>query len=123
MYWLQLLAYAAIVVRSLKIGAVLFIIDVVAAFLPFSKMIDMSPIGVIGDMLLVEVAALFIIAGVLDFASSIGMTQFRKVFLSSKEEYSPEKRRQTERTAMVYLFAGLILLSAMVLLMIYDNAV
>jgi predicted nucleic acid-binding Zn ribbon protein len=50
------------------------------------------------------------------------MTQFRKVFLSSKEEYSPEKRRQIERTAMVYLFAGLILLSAMVLLMIYDNA-
>jgi hypothetical protein len=123
MYWLQLFAYATIAVRSLKIGAALFITDVVVAFLPFSKMIDMSPIGVIGDLLLVEVAALFIIAGVLDFSSSIGMTQFRRVFLSSKEEYSPDKRRQTERTAMVYLFAGLILLSAMVLLMIYDNAV
>jgi hypothetical protein len=117
-----LLTYGAIIVRSLRIDAALFIINVVTAFLPFSKMIDMSPIGVIGDLLLVEVAALFIIAGVLDFASSIGMTQFRKVILSSKEDYSPDKRRQTERAAMVYLFAGLILLLAMVILMIYDSA-
>ena len=116
-----MLTYAAIIVRSLKIDAALFIIDVVTAFLPFSEMIDMSPIGVIGDLLLAEVAALFIIAGVLDFASSIGMTQFRKVILSSKEDYSPDKRRQTERAALVYLFAGLILLLAMVVLMIYDN--
>jgi hypothetical protein len=116
-----LLTYTAIVVRSLKIGAALFVIDIVIAFLPFSKMIDMTPIGVTGDLLLIEVAALFIIAGVLDFASSIGMTQFRKVLLSSKEDYSPDKRRQTERTAMVYLVAGVILLFAMILLMIYDN--
>jgi hypothetical protein len=117
------MTYAAIVIRSLKIGAALFVIDSIAGFLPFSKMIDMSPIGVIGDLLLVEVAALFILAGILDFASSVGMTQFRKVFLSSKEDYSPDKRRQTERTALVYLIAGLILLFAMILLMIYDNAI
>jgi hypothetical protein len=118
-----LLTYAAIVIRSLKIGAVLFVIDSVVAFLPFSKMIDMSAIGVIGDLLLVEVAALFIIAGILDFVSSVGMTQFRKVLLSSKDDYSPDKRRQTERAAMVYLFAGIILLFAMILLMVYDNVI
>ena len=106
--------------RALKVAAFLLLADSVIALLPFSTMIDLSPIGVMGDLMLAEVATLFIIAGILDFSSSIGMAQFRKTFLSSKEDYSPEIRKEKERTAVVFLFTGLVLLAAMVLLMVYN---
>ena len=115
-----MLTYAAVMLRALKIAALLSLVNSLIALLPFSPIVDSSPIGVMGDLMLLEVAALFILAGILDFASSIGMTQFRKTFLSSKEQYSPEKRREKERTAMVFLFTGLILLLAMIFLTTYD---
>jgi hypothetical protein len=106
--------------RALKVAAFLLLADSVIALLPFSTMIDLSPIGVMGDLMLAEVATLFIIAGILDFSSSIGMAQFRKTFLSSKEDYSTEVRKEKERTAMIFLFTGLVLLAAMILLMVYN---
>ena len=115
-----MLTYAAVLKRALKIAAVLLLADSAIALVPFSILIDMSPIGVLGDLMLVEAAALFIMAGILDFASSVGMAQFRKTFLSSKEDYSPEKRKEKERTAMIFLFTGLLLLGLMILLMAYD---
>ena len=118
-----LLTYAAILKSSLKIVGALVLIDVVVALVPLSSMIDISAIGVMGDLMLIEVAALFIIAGILDFASSIGMAQFRKTFLSSKEDYSPEKRKEKERNAMTFVFAGLLLLAFMIVLMVYDLSI
>jgi hypothetical protein len=105
------------------ITGMLILIDAVVALTPFSSMIDVSPIGVLGDLMLVEVAVLFVMAGILDFASSIGMAQFRKAFLSSKEDYSPEKRKEKERTAMVFLFTGLSLLGFMIVLLLYDLSI
>ena len=109
--------------RALKIAALFLLADSMIALIPFSTMIDSSPIGVIGDLMLAEVAVLFILAGILDFASSIGMAQFRKTFLSSNEDYSPEKRKERERTAAIFLFTGLVLLAAMILLMVYNLSV
>jgi hypothetical protein len=106
--------------RALKVAAFLLLVDSLIAIMPFSTIIDFSPNGVMGDLMLAEVAALFIIAGILDFSSSIGMAQVRKTFLSSKEDYSPEVRKEKERTAVVFLFTGLVLLVAMVLLMVYN---
>jgi len=115
-----LLTYAAVMLRALKVAAFLLLVDSLIAIMPFSTIIDFSPIGVMGDLMLAEVAVLFIVAGILDFSSSIGMAQFRKTFLSSKEDYSPEVRKEKERTAVVFLFTGLVLLAAMVLLMVYN---
>lgn len=118
-----MLSYAVVLRRSLITAALLLIGDFAVALLPFSTIVDVSPIGVAGDLMLAEVALFFIIAGILDFASSVGMAQFRKAFLASKEAYSPEKRKERERTAMVFLFTGMVLLIAMVLLMVYDLSV
>jgi hypothetical protein len=109
--------------RALKIAGFLLLVDSLIAVMPFSTIIDLSPNGVMGDLMLGEVAVLFIIAGILDFSSSIGMAQVRKTFLSSKEDYSPEIRKEKERTAMVFLFTGLVLLVAMILLMVYNLSV
>ena len=118
-----MLTYAAILKKSLKIAGALLVVDSVIALLPFSVLVDISPIGVLGDLMLIEVAVFFLIAGILDFASSIGMAQFRKTFFSSKEDYSPEKRKEKEQTAMIFLFTGLVLLGFMIVLMAYDLSV
>lgn len=81
-----------------------------------------SIVEAIGDMMLVEVAGLLILAGLLDFGSSIGMFQFRKVFFASKENYSASKRKDSERKALVFLFAALILFSILILAAVYELA-
>jgi hypothetical protein len=115
-----MLAYADVFRRSVKYAGMLLAGDVVVAFLPFFAWIDSSPIGAIGDLLLVEVAVLFIGAGFLDISSSAGMTGFRKLF-SSNVEYSPTKRKEAERHAIVLLVTGLFLLAAMIVLATYDR--
>ena len=103
--------------RSLKIAAALAVMDLTAAY--FSSLADLSPIGVMGDMLLIEVAVLFLLGGLVDFASSLGVIQFRKVVFSSKDEYSAQKRKETEQTASVFIVAGILLVAVMILLTLY----
>jgi hypothetical protein len=115
-----MLSYVDVLRRSLKSACVLLAADASIAFLPFWTQIDFSRIGVVGDLLLVEVAGLFIGAGILDISSSAGMAGFRKL-LSLDVEYSPAKRRQVERHAMVFLLTGFLLFVAMILLATYDR--
>ena len=114
-----MLTYLDVLRRSLKSACVLLAADASIAFLPFWTKIESSSTGVVGDLLLVEVAGLFIGAGILDISSSAGMTGFRKLF-SLDVEYSPAKRREVERHAMVFLLTGSLLLVAMILLATYD---
>ena len=115
-----MLTYADVFRRSTKYAGLLLAGDVLVALAPFFTWIDSSRIGAIGDLLLIEVAVLFIVAGILDISSSAGMTGFRKLF-SPNVEYSTAKRKETERNAMVFLIAGLLLLAAMIALATYDR--
>lgn len=115
-----MLTYADVFLRSIECAGTLLAADVLVALAPFFTWIDSLCIGVIGDLLLMEVAALFILAGILDIGSSAGMTGFRKLF-SPNVEYSTAKRKETERNAMVLLIAGLLLLAAMIGLATYDR--
>jgi hypothetical protein len=92
--------------------------NLAVAFL--ASLIGFAPIGAFGDILLVEVAALFIIAGLFDLGSSIGTTQFKKVVLSSKEEFSPGKRDKAEQHTIVLFIAGSILFVGTILLALFD---
>jgi hypothetical protein len=115
-----MLTYADVFRQSLKYSGILLAVDLAVAFMPFSSWIDSSRIGTVGDLILVEVAALFIMAGILDISSSVGMVGFRKLF-SSNVEFSLAKRREAERHAMVFLICGFLLLVAMIVLAIYDR--
>jgi hypothetical protein len=117
-----MLTYVEVLRRSLKSACLLLAADAIISFLPFWTRIDLSRIGVVGDLLLVEVAGLFIGAGILDITSSVGMAGFRKLFSLDRmnTEYSPAKRREAERHAMVFLLTGSLLLVAMILLATYD---
>lgn len=104
--------------RSLRICALLICGNLAVAFV--ASLMGFSPTGVFGDILLAEAAALFIIAGLFDLGSSIGTTQFRKVVLSSKEEFSASRRNKAEQHTIVFFMAGSILFAGTILLAVFD---
>lgn len=116
---MTMLTYAQVIRRSMKYAGIFLAGDLAVALLPFFTWIDSSRIGIIGDLLLAEVAALFIMGGIVDVSSSAGMTGFRKLF-SSNIEYSAAKRKESESRALVFLIAGSLLLAAMIALATYD---
>jgi hypothetical protein len=94
-------------------------VDCVGAYL--LTFVKYAFIEVIGDLMLGEVAVLFILAGLLDFGSSIGMIQFRRVVLASKEGYSSSKHKESERKASVLCLTGLFLFSILIVATIYKH--
>jgi len=79
-------------------------------------------IETIGDLILVEVAVLFLVAGLIDFSSSVGAVQFRKVLLRSKQQYSRQVHNEAQGKALVLLLAGIflfVMLIAVAVLIIY----
>jgi uncharacterized membrane protein len=114
-----MLSFLKIIRRSLELCAALVLVDGIAAFL--LNFLNYAFLESIGDLMLVEVALLFILAGLMDFASSIGGTQFRKLILSSKEDYSPSKHKETERRASVFFLAGAILLLILIATAVYES--
>jgi hypothetical protein len=113
-----MLSYLETLRRSLLVAFGFSVFDVAAAYL--LTLFRYSFTETIGDFILIEVAFLFILAGLLDFGSSIGMAQVRKVILGSKEEYSSAKHKDTERKALVFLFAGIFLFLALTAIAVYN---
>jgi hypothetical protein len=101
--------------KSFKISGVLLLIDCLASLLLHNYA---YPTDVLGDILLIEAAGLFLAAGVMDFGSSLGFVQFRKTMSSSKEHFSSERRKVIERRALVLVLSGSTLLMVLILLAI-----
>ena len=112
-----MLTFLTILSRSVRIAGGLLVADGLAAYgLTF---LNYRFIETIGDSMLIEVAILFIIAGLLDFSSSIGAVQFRKTILGSKQEYSSSAHKEAEKKASVFFLGGVTLLLVLVLLALY----
>ena len=69
-----------------------------------------------GDLLLVETSLLFLLAGVVDFGSSLGFAQFRKLIAGSKEAFTLKLRKEAERRALIFVASGATLFIIMVFL-------
>jgi hypothetical protein len=110
---LFVLTYAQVLQRSLKIATALLLIDGLVGVV-LSTII--YPVELFGDMLLLETALLFLFAGIVDYGSSSGFIQFRKAVFSSKETFSPDKRKEAERRAVALVGSGAILLGVLILL-------
>jgi hypothetical protein len=65
-----------------------------------------SFIEIVGDLMLVEVAVLFLIAGLIEFSSSVGAAHFRKAILGSKQGYDQAAHVAAGRRALVLVLAG-----------------
>jgi hypothetical protein len=105
---------------SLQLTLVLLAVDGGVAYV--LTILHYTLVESLGDLMLAEVAVLFILAGVLDFASSIGVAQFRKTFLGSKQGYSSSKHKASHQSASVLLITGLILLAILIVATVYDHA-
>ena len=115
-----MLTLLTILGRSMRIAGVLLVADGLAAYgLTF---LSYRFIEIMGDSMLIEVAILFIIAGLLDYSSSIGAVQFRKTILGSKQEYSSSAHKEAEKKASVFFLGGVILLFSLVLLALYAGS-
>jgi hypothetical protein len=102
-----MLTFLAICIRSLRNAGGVLAADILVAYgISFS---GFRFIELLGDLMLLEVAILFIAAGLLDFSSSIGAVQFRKVILGSKEAYSRSAHSEAEKRAVVFFMTGLII--------------
>ena len=115
-----MLTFLTILGRSLRIAGGLLIADGLAAYsLTF---LSYRFIETLGDSMLIEAAVLFILAGLLDFYSSIGAVQFRKTILGSKQEYSSSAHKEAEKKASVFFLGGAFLLFMLVILAIYAGS-
>ncbi len=108
-----MLTLLRILLRSLELAAVLLVADCVAAYA--STSLGFAFIEILGDLMLVEVGVLFVVAGLIDFASSIAVAQFRKTVLRSKQGYSPSGHKESQHRASVSLVTGLILLLLLII--------
>jgi hypothetical protein len=81
-----------------------------------------SFIEIIGDLMLVEVAILFLAAGLIDFSSSIGAVQFRKSVLGFKQDYSQSAHKEAERKAAVLVLAGVVIFAILIAIAVLAHA-
>ena len=115
-----MLTFRGIVDRSIRLVLVLLAADFILGYglifagYPF--------VETFGDFMLLEVAVLFVLAGLMDFSSSLGAVQFRRTILHARQEYSASKHKEVERKAAVFLLGGLIIFLGLVVLAIYLRA-
>ena len=102
-----------------SLGLTLLALAVDSAIAYFLTFLHYSFVEIMGDVMLVEAAALFILAGIVDFSASVGAIAFRKAILGSKREYSATTHKDYERQASVLLIAGLILLGILVVVALH----
>jgi lysylphosphatidylglycerol synthetase-like protein (DUF2156 family) len=68
---------------------------------------------------LIEAAILMVVAGGMDFSSSIFIQKARHLVLGSEKEWSIGEHKSTQIRALRYLMAGLILLAEAILLSMF----
>jgi hypothetical protein len=89
------------------IAGVLFLADLIAgaAF----ALLRLSVLGVVGDLMFLEVGVLAILGGLIEFSRSKGVYEFRRITLDSKEEFSATKHLEASKRAVVLFSAALTL--------------
>jgi uncharacterized membrane protein YidH (DUF202 family) len=102
-----MLTFPKILGRSLVISLSAIAADGLVSYA--MTLLGFSFIETMGDLMLIEVAVLFLVAGVIDFSSSVGGVHLRRAVLGSRQEYSPSTHRDKGRKALVLVVAGTIM--------------
>jgi hypothetical protein len=71
---------------------------------------------VMGDLMLVEVALLFLLAGIIEFSSSVGAMEIRRVLFGSRTEYSDSSHKEAGRRALVLVLAGAFIFAILIVI-------
>ena len=76
-------------------------------------------VEIIGDLMLIEVAVLFLVAALIEFSYSIGGTGFRKNVLGSKQGYSQSAHKEAGRKALALVFAGVFMFAVLIAVAVF----
>jgi hypothetical protein len=76
----------------------------------------LSALGVLGDLMLLEVGILAVLGGLVEFSRSKGVYEFRRLALRSKEEFSTVKHLEASRVAVTLFSAALALFFILIVL-------
>jgi hypothetical protein len=106
---------------AIKIVLVVGLVNVGLAFV--ASTVGVSARSAFGDLLMLEAALFFMLGGILDFVSSSGAVQLRRMMFRDKSHSDPAFRAENERRALVLVITGIILLAVMVGLAAYDLTV
>jgi len=79
----------------------------------------LSALGIVGDLLLVEVGLLAILGGLVEFSRSKGVYEIRRT-LDSKEEFSTAKHAEASRRAVVFFSSALALFLLLIALALIE---
>jgi len=115
-----MLTFPRVIARALLIVAGAIIVDGLTAYAITRHGSSLSEI--MGDMMLIEAAVLFLIAGLIDFSSSVGGTQVRRSMLGSKEDYSSCSHKEAVRKALALLLAGVLLFIILIAIAIMSGS-
>ena len=85
-------------------------------------MFGYSFVEFIGDLTLVEVAILFLIAGLIEFSSSISGANFRKAVFGSKQRYSESAHKESGRRALVLVLAGTLMFVILIAIAVLSDS-
>jgi len=107
-----MLTFAKVLARSLLIAGIAIVSDGAVSIVV--SLFGASFIEIMGDLMLAEVAILFLAAGFYDFSTSIVGAQFKKAVLGSKQGYSQSRHKEAERKALALVIAGVLILALLI---------
>ena len=102
------------------IAAVLFVLNTAVSAVAVVTGLSRAPVGVLGDLMLVEVGLLAILGGFLEFSKSKGAYEFRRLAFGEEEEFSSAKHREASRSAIAFFSAALLLFSLLIVLALLE---
>lgn len=102
--------------RGLLAGAILFVVNTAVSGLAVLTGLSRTPLGILGDLTLVQVGLLTILGGFLEFSRSRGVCEFRRLAFGEEEEFSSAKHRAASRSAVAFFSAALLLFSLLIVL-------
>ena len=115
-----MLTFPRVICRAAVIAGVAVMGDIAISF--GLTLVGKSFVETVGDLMLIEAAILFLLGGLVEFSSSIGGMNIRKLVLG-KRENSQSSNREAGRRALVLVLAAafifIILLVAAFFLVIW----
>jgi len=102
------------------VGAILLVVNTALSGLAVLTGLSRAPLGVLGELMLVQVGLLTILGGFLEFSRSKGVYEFRRVAFGEEEEFSSAKHREASRSAVAFFSAALLLFSLLIVLALLE---
>jgi hypothetical protein len=102
------------------VAAILLVVNAAVSALAMVTGLSRAPVGVLGDLMLVEVGLLAILGGFLEFSRSKGVFEFRRLAFGEEEEFSSGKHTEASRSAVTFFSAALLLFSLLIVLALLE---